>query len=337
MTERNFREKVYEKCMEVVKTHKFPGEWSTFLRTNVLVTEIFNDNGPFPSAVTGLNLFRLKIVDEAKKQNISIPELIVKIAKAGEPYSKWNTRAAFMKVMLHFTKKANRHAQEIWIYSPPVAYWRWIFDLLNGTDSKVLMWLKKDEEVYSEFEKETMVDSVQMALAVSQKAISLLGSPDERTLRIVEKWFIESEKDLVQVKQVAATLLDGFKKISDICNSNKLIFSDDPFDRKSLIEYEEKFGSVYKRAEKNMYVMYIAGGYKKAVNIGEHWKCALTVLHEASHIGVSTGDVRYDTRGLKPSIIFPAAQAIKNADSWAYFAMDLAGYLPANTDSVVYF
>jgi hypothetical protein len=43
---------------------------------------------------------------------------------------------------------------------------------------------------------------------------------------------------------------------------------------------------------------------------------------------VSTRDHRYDSRGLKPDkAAFPYAQAIDNADSWGYFALDLAGYL----------
>jgi hypothetical protein len=47
-----------------------------------------------------------------------------------------------------------------------------------------------------------------------------------------------------------------------------------------------------------------------------------------SHHEVSTVDHRYDNQGLKPNkAAFPYTKAIVNADSWGYFALDLAGYL----------
>ena len=63
-------------------------------------------------------------------------------------------------------------------------------------------------------------------------------------------------------------------------------------------------------------------------NSGKLWLCAETIIHELSHHEVSTQDHRYDNAGLKPgSSSFPYAKAIDNADSWGYFALDLAGYL----------
>jgi hypothetical protein len=53
-----------------------------------------------------------------------------------------------------------------------------------------------------------------------------------------------------------------------------------------------------------------------------------TIVHEFSHHEVKTRDHRYDSSGLKPNkASFPYAKAIDNADSWGYFALDLAGYL----------
>jgi hypothetical protein len=58
------------------------------------------------------------------------------------------------------------------------------------------------------------------------------------------------------------------------------------------------------------------------------WLCAETIIHELSHHEMNTQDHRYDDAGLKPnSATFPFAKAIDNADSWGYFALDLAGYL----------
>ena len=58
--------------------------------------------------------------------------------------------------------------------------------------------------------------------------------------------------------------------------------------------------------------------------------CALTIIHELSHREVGTDDNAYDHDGLKPAKDkLPYAKALNNADSWAYFCLDLAGVLAA--------
>lgn len=53
------------------------------------------------------------------------------------------------------------------------------------------------------------------------------------------------------------------------------------------------------------------------------------MIHELSHHEIRTEDHRYRHNGLKPNkASFPYAKTITNADSWAVFAVDLAGYLP---------
>lgn len=206
MAEKNFKEKVYEKCIEVVQTHRFAPEWDTFLRTRVRVGELFNHHGPGPSAAEGLFQFRKRLYETASSQKITVANLIVNIAKNGQPYSKWNARAAFLKVLLHFSRHANRAAQEVWIFSPPAAYWRWIFDLLNGTDAKVLMWLGKDEEVFRAEEKSGMVDALQLAIHVAQKAVHRLGQPDQTTQALVARWFVDGDIAPPALMKLANTL-----------------------------------------------------------------------------------------------------------------------------------
>ena len=76
-------------------------------------------------------------------------------------------------------------------------------------------------------------------------------------------------------------------------------------------------------------MIYIEGAFNRyAGNSGMMWLCALTIIHEFSHHDLSTRDHRYDHAGLKPKkASFPYSKAIENADSWGYFAIDLAGYL----------
>jgi hypothetical protein len=56
----------------------------------------------------------------------------------------------------------------------------------------------------------------------------------------------------------------------------------------------------------------------------------LTLLHEMSHSVINTKDAVYDFDGLKPGAVLSQKHALVNADSWAYFATDLAGQLPGS-------
>jgi hypothetical protein len=181
-----------------------------------------------------------------------------------------------------------------------------------------------------------MCDALKIALACSQKTEKLLADGGAETVNAVKRWFADGDTTEQQTKADVATLLKGFKKITNTCNSNKLIFPDDPNDRKSLTKYDKLYGSVWPGGEGSFPVIYLAGAFKKAGNSGKLWLCAQTIIHEASHLDVSTKDHRYDTSGLKPRKEFPHSQAIENADSWGYFCIDICGCLSkSDRDSVL--
>jgi hypothetical protein len=52
-------------------------------------------------------------------------------------------------------------------------------------------------------------------------------------------------------------------------------------------------------------------------------RCSRTIIHEMSHKECRTEDVVYGPRGLKPHGDLTGAYALHNADSWAYFAIDV--------------
>ena len=66
------------------------------------------------------------------------------------------------------------------------------------------------------------------------------------------------------------------------------------------------------------------------------WQCAKTIIHEMSHKILNTDDHGYGVNGIRPGVSFATADAIKNADSWGIFALDLAGYLPKATAKQAY-
>ena len=103
-----------------------------------------------------------------------------------------------------------------------------------------------------------------------------------------------------------------------------MVFSDEPIDRNRGGWKDWAF--VY-RSEK-LDVLYLQGAFLKAGNTGKLWMCALTIVHEISHRALGTDDVRYDYDGLKPARgVLWTTDALRNADSWAYFATDLGGKL----------
>ena len=158
-----------------------------------------------------------------------------------------------------------------------------------------------------------------------------LGGKSAATLAAVQRWFHAEGAGADDVEATRATLLSGFKKITAACNSGKVIFSDRPHLRASG-DYDNTFASV--NAGDAMPVIYTYQLFldtgKRTINgrIPKLWLCALTVIHELSHKLQATEDIRYDYQGLKPDASFPAGDALRNADSWAYFCGDVLGNVP---------
>lgn len=260
-------------------------------------------------------------------------EEILKAAQVGT--SGFQRRAAMLKTFRHFyyvTKKGN---QNIWVVDHPKAYSTWAFDQLDGKsekDAKAL--LEKEDEVFGASNRKMISDSLQLARKWSMDAVARLGEPNASTLNIVKRWFHADTATEVQVKATAAKLLAGFKDISGACNSTSVIFSDRPHLRASG-DYDETFASV--NSGDTMPVIYLyqlfldTGKRTWFGNIPKLWLCALTNVHELSHKLVKTEDISYDYQGLKPGVSITPENAIKNADSWAYFNADLVGALSQGT------
>ena len=326
----NFTDQVYKKIRTVIATQKFEGDWQTFIKTSVGASGLLSETGLSTAHAEGPEKLRQEIIKKAKgtKKKASASataDTIIAAAKPGSPDTSWQERAAAIKMLKHLYRYEKRGAQDVWIYSPPKAYKKWIFAELVGDEKAVKGRLKKETEIYTDSDKKTMCSALKIALTCSQKAVKLLGTPNAETLAVVKRWF--GGADDAKVKADAKTLLDGFKKVSNLCNSNKLIFPDDPNDRKSMSSYGKLYGSVWPGGEGMFPVIYLAGAFKKAGNSGKLWLCAQTIIHEATHLELRTKDHRYDTRGLKISTAFPHDKAIENADSWGYFCIDLCGYL----------
>lgn len=329
----NFTDQVYKLASAVFDTQTFEPGWESFLKDKVQPRALMASEGLNALHADGLEKLRAKLADSVKASGVAgqLPSTTAKViiagAKGGSPGDQWVARAAAIKMLKHLYRHSKSGAQDVWIYSPPKDYASWIFDEVKGSEALLLDKLAKEDEVYTSSDKDLMCDALKIALACSQKTEVLLGAGAAETLEVVQRWFGDAGSETAN-KATVATLLAGFRKITAVCNANTLVFPDDPNDRKEPSKYSKLYGSVWPGGEGAFHVIYLAGAFTKAGNSGKLWLCAQTILHEASHLVVRTKDHRYDTAGLKPGKPgFPGSNAIENADSWGYFAIDLCGYL----------
>jgi hypothetical protein len=329
----NFTDQVYKKASDVFDNQTFEPSWDIFLRDTVHPRALIASDGPNTAHAEGAEKLRGRIAELVRnsgaggKAPSTAGQLLLAAAKTGTPPDKWRERAAGLKLLKHFYRHVKTGAQDIWVYSPPKDYASWIFDAISGSETEVVEKLNKEDEVYTVGDKDVMCDALRIALTCSQKTEMLLASAAPETLEVVARWFGDAGSETAN-KAVAAKLAAGFKKITAVCNANTLVFPDDPNDRVSASRYDKLYGSVWPGGEGSFYVIYLAGAFKKSGSSGKLWLCAQTILHEASHLVVSTKDHRYDSSGLKPATAeLPSSKAIENADSWGYFSIDLCGYL----------
>jgi hypothetical protein len=185
--------------------------------------------------------------------------------------------------------------------------------------------------VFGRSNRKMMSDALQLARKWSADTEVKLGGKSAKVDAAIRRWFLEDGASAADVEGVRTALLAGFRKITSACNSGKVIFSDRPKLRASG-DHDTTYASVNGRDAMPIiyiYQLFLQTGKRNLLgNIPKLWLCAPTIVHELSRKLVATEDERYDYRGLEPSASFPAATALINADSWAYFCGDVLGAVP---------
>ena len=172
-----------------------------------------------------------------------------------------------------------------------------------------------------------MCDALHVAKKISMDAMTKLSAKEQATKDMVKRWFLDEDSTDATLDEAIKKLNEGFKTIAASCGSTSLVFTDYLDWRKERKKY---FGGAVPGGEGGGFpIIYLEGAFTRLQgNSGKLWLCAETIVHELSHHDVSTADHQYDHQGLKPNKSnFPHAKAIANADSWGYFAIDLAGLL----------
>jgi hypothetical protein len=323
----------YKKLRDVITEQTYQEDWEKLIWESGKGRSLLGEDGLHLGGAMLLDEIRFRLMKtEAAKR----PQAMLDACASPEPEGTVADRAAALKMLAHLYQEMNRGGQDVWVYSPPKSYSTWIFDEIKGSADKIKGKLAANDEVYSSGDRAVMLSALDQARKWSLDAVTKLAAKDAATKTVVRRWFADEDTDDGDITNAMETLKDGFKKIVKLCNSSRLVFSDDPIDR--LKVYDKKTGKVgwddwaFVKTSEKMDVVYLQGAFLKAGATGKIWKCALTIVHELSHREAKTDDIMYDDDGIKPhKKKFPHKKALKNADSWAYFATDLAGCL-AETD-----
>lgn len=319
--------KAYSRARDTIQTKKYAKDWQAFIDTEARLKLVLGVDSPDVNHGDSLDKLRLKLDKAAKKGILGVlsgsglDEIIIQASKESDADTKIGDKAASLKMLKHLYLQRKVGRQDVWIYSPPKSYRKWIFDEIKGDDKSSKSNLSKEKEVYSPGERVVMCDALQEAAAWCQKVQIRLNDPAGEA--IVRRWFLDAGATPQNLTQALDTLRDGFKTLDVACRSGQIIFSDEPGDRNNGGWKDWAF--VYKN--ETMKVVYLQGAFLKAGNSGNKTMCALTIIHELTHKLLKTSDHRYDYAGLKPTAAFPFAKALDNADSWGYFAADAAGML----------
>jgi hypothetical protein len=324
---------VYEKSIELLKAKSLADDWKD---VEAGLKALLEAGGPAVGKAEALDKLRSLLAKKAKgKKSAGAAKADAIVEASRSDANGYQDRAAMLKMLQHFYMIAKKGGQSIWVVDSPKSFPKWTYDLFSGkTAAELKTELAKGEEVFGPGHRKMMSESLQLARKWSADVEAKLGDPDKTTLAKARRWFHEDGASDADAKTTCKTLLDGFKKIHATANSSKVIFSDRPHLRASG-DWDNTYASVNDRDA--MPVIYIfqvflkTGKRNKLGQIPKLWLCALTVIHELSHKLVGTKDKRYDYAGLKPGPNLSPADALANADSWAYFSADVVGALSKGT------
>ncbi|WP_293368773.1 M35 family metallo-endopeptidase [Nevskia sp.] len=244
---------------------------------------------------------------------------------------KRNDRVAMLKMLRHLYHQISAGGQQIWVYSPPVSFSKWIFDEVKGVNDTALeAAISKDaDEVYSEIQRATMANAIQKARAFCQSVAVKMGKSNAETDAVVRRYFGGAATDAKALAEIRKTLASGYLKIAAACNGCSIVISDEPGDRTG--GGWDDWAFIW--PSESMNVIYLQGAWlTKADEISPSnqspiYRCARTIIHELSHKHVNTEDICYGPAGLMPSSSLTPEYALHNADSWAYFGIDVLGFL----------
>ncbi len=295
------------------------------------LTGILQDEGPKHSLGGKLDRLREKLaIGNEAEAILKTCGIVPGSNKAPEPDAV--KKVAAMKFLRHLYMLKESGAQKVWLYTSPKAYARYTWDEIAAAATSTTglgTRLNQTEEVFSDTVKTRLADATREGAVWVAKTLILLAKAKSKKAAakaMVDRWFAPAEADYLDAVD---KLTRGFKAIKSTLNENNVVITDHPPDRtnpaKDLTE-AYVYGSVRPRA------IYIEKALMKNYDVSvlhdmkKNW--ARTIVHECTHLDAATDDAGgYAWGGIKPGTKVTAANAIKNADNWAFFAADCAGVL----------
>lgn len=352
----SFTDEVYERVRRVFRNHTF-GQWDTSLRRLLAVDmPLLTPSGPNPRCGAHLGGFRSFLVLSrdsnqpkpirpvvANSRGAKEADLILTMARAGEPTDGWRERAAALKILRHLYLVRQVGAHSTWFYSPPFKYKKWAFEELEGTEHSVYRKLADIEEVHSESYRTEIADALTRTEAIARFCLVRMMIAPEQARDIAKRWFDDGKMSERQVEQLIVKLRTGFTDIARSLGNSPVVISSFPSFREKAVAStyaggEGKFPVIYYERDQTArswpaYSEMLPSGLETQRSQAD--MMAHSLLHEMAHNALGLGHQKgrrhkgegYLQEGAKPGRDIARRSAIKHTDSWAYFGMDMANSL----------
>ena len=227
-------------------------------------------------------------------------------------------------------------AHEIWIISIPKSYNRQISRELEYSRRSIHEYHRKlddTDERFSPDERRNLAVATNDARRYVMDTLAELAGGGQRIRRVVRRWFCGSNMSSAGVTQKITEISIKLRQILSIINSNKLIYTDMPYLRNATSKEDKNLAKaiafVYGGMVEKIPIIYIEDSFfdlsHYTMSVRLHW--AGTVIHEISHLILSTSDHKYSFQGMCPDHILSPSMAIENADTWNIFCLDACGFL----------
>lgn len=261
-------------------------------------------------------------------------------------------RAAALKFLRHVYLVKKSGNRVVWIHSLPLEFHDWPSRHIHArtsTRDAVERILDTDNEIFSETQKKYLAVSTQQALAWCQRTSMVLAdarSSDAKRTKskstardLVKRWFADPATSEADLDRFIDKLAAGFKDITATLNKGQFILTDwVPLRGATVADdvgYRDSEAFTFSGFGEGLDVVYIEQSFFRKDEGGvvqgqKNW--TRVVVHELTHLVCGTEDVnigraRYAWYGIGPHVGFPGSAAVRNADSWAFFAADCAGVL----------
>ncbi|HZM97084.1 MAG TPA: M35 family metallo-endopeptidase [Vicinamibacterales bacterium] len=265
--------------------------------------------------------------------------------------AKAKMRAAALKFLRHVYLLKITGGKRLWVFSLPTEFKGWPSDDLNAranTQAATRVLLRSHWEVFSNTQKKYLANSTQQSLAWCHRAgivLALAAKNDNKSskskaaLDIVKRWFADPGTTESDLQGYVAKLAKGFKDIAATLNKGTFVLTDWVPLRSASTDAEVQWlnaeAFTFRSKAEGLDVVYIEKSFfvdhpGNVLKGQKNW--TRIVVHELTHLVSGTEDIvngksRYAWYGIGPHAGFPGSQAIRNADSWAFFCADCAGTL----------